>query len=138
MRRGEIWLINLSPSVGAEIQKTRPAVIVNDDAIGILPLKVIVPITEWKDRYAQAPWMVKLEPGPDNGLEKTSTADTFQVRSLSEQRFVRRLGTLSPQVLERIGDALKVVCKLRASIERRPPTETDVMLPDRRNKKPAG
>jgi mRNA interferase MazF len=62
MRRGEIWLINLDPTVGAEIRKTRPAVIVNDDAVGILPLKVIVPITDWKDRYAVAPWMVRLIP----------------------------------------------------------------------------
>ena len=36
MRRGEIWLINLDPTIGAEIKKTRPAVIVNDDAVGIL------------------------------------------------------------------------------------------------------
>jgi len=49
MRRGKIWLINLDPTIGAEIKKTRPAVIVNDDAIGSLPLKVIVPITEWKN-----------------------------------------------------------------------------------------
>jgi len=55
VQRGEIWLINLDPAIGAEIKKSRPAVIVNDDAIGILPLKVIVPITEWKDRYATAP-----------------------------------------------------------------------------------
>lgn len=55
MRRGEVWLINLDPTVGAEIKKTRPTVIVNDDAIGILPLKVIVPITEWKDHYTVAP-----------------------------------------------------------------------------------
>jgi mRNA interferase MazF len=60
MRRGEIWRINLDPTVGAEIMKTRPAVIVSDDAIGVLPLKVIVPITDWKDRYAVAPWMVRL------------------------------------------------------------------------------
>jgi mRNA interferase MazF len=46
MRRGEVWLINLDPTVGAEIRKTRPAVIVNDDAIGALPLRVIVPLTE--------------------------------------------------------------------------------------------
>jgi mRNA interferase MazF len=46
MRRGEIWLINLDPTIGAEIRKTRPAVIVNDDAVGILPLKIVVPVTE--------------------------------------------------------------------------------------------
>ncbi len=70
MRRGEVWLINLDPTIGAEIRKTRPAVIVNDDAVGILPLKVIVPITEWKDRYAIAPWMVRLRPDAENGLDK--------------------------------------------------------------------
>jgi mRNA interferase MazF len=113
MQRGEIWLINLSPTIGAEIQKTRPAVIVNDDAIGILPLKVVVPITEWKERYTQAPWMVRLEPAPGNGLMKPSTADAFQVRSVSEQRFVRRMGTLSAQFMEHIESALRVVLKLR-------------------------
>ncbi len=41
MRRGEIWLINLDPTIGAEIKKTRPAVIVNDDAVGIRELKII-------------------------------------------------------------------------------------------------
>jgi len=54
MHRGEIWLLNLDPTVGTEISKTHPCVIVNDDAIGILPLKVIVPITDWKNSFANA------------------------------------------------------------------------------------
>ena len=112
MQRGEVWLINLSPTLGAEMQKTRPAVIVNDDEIGILPLKVIVPITDWKDHYSQAPWMVRLEPSRDNGLSKVSAADTFQVRSLSEQRFVRRLGSLPSETMDEIARALKTVLKL--------------------------
>jgi mRNA-degrading endonuclease toxin of MazEF toxin-antitoxin module len=37
MRRGEVWLINLDPTIGAELKKTRPAVIVNDDTAGLLP-----------------------------------------------------------------------------------------------------
>jgi mRNA-degrading endonuclease toxin of MazEF toxin-antitoxin module len=57
MNRGEIWLVSLDPTVGAEIKKIRPAVIVNDDNIGILPLKVIVPITEWNATYASLPWL---------------------------------------------------------------------------------
>lgn len=44
MQRSEVWLIDLDPTVGSEIRKTRPAVIVNDNAVGVLPLKVIVPI----------------------------------------------------------------------------------------------
>ena len=87
VQRGEIWLINLDPTVGAEIKKTRPAVIVNDDAIALLPLKVIVPITGWKKRYAVAAWMVRLEPSDENGLTKTSAADTFQVRSVAQERW---------------------------------------------------
>ena len=112
MQRGEIWLINLSPTLGAEMQKIRPAVIVNDDEIGILPLKVIVPVTDWKDRYAQAPWMVRVEPTPANGLIKNSAADAFQVRSLSQERFVRRLGSLHPNLMAQLGNALRVVLKL--------------------------
>ena len=62
MTRGEIWLISLDPAIGAEIKKTRPAVIVSSDAIGVLPLKVIVPLTDWKDRNHIAHWMVPVEP----------------------------------------------------------------------------
>jgi mRNA interferase MazF len=47
---------------------------VSEDAVGILPLKVVVPITEWKDRYAIAPWLVRLEPNAENGLDKVSAA----------------------------------------------------------------
>ena len=109
MRRGEVWLINLDPAIGAEIKKTRPAVIVNDDAIGLLPLKVIVPITEWKDRYSVAPWMVQVLPTSENRLQKSSAADTFQVRCLAQERFVRKLGRLSDPVMRSIGKALVLV-----------------------------
>lgn len=109
MNRGEIWLIDLDPTIGAEIRKTRPAVIVNDDAIGILPLKVIVPITEWKERYAIASWMVRLEPDTQNNLNKISCADTFQVRSLSSARFVQKIGNLSQETMRKIARALAIV-----------------------------
>ena len=109
MRRSEVWLINLDPTVGAEIRKTRPAIIVNEDAMGILPLKIIVPITEWKDKYSQAPWMVRIEPDGDNGLRKLSAADVFQVRSIAEERCVRRTGHVSDTVIKRIADALAIV-----------------------------
>ena len=111
MQRGEIWLINLDPTIGAEIQKTRPAVIVNDNGLGILPLKVIVPITAWQDRYAIAPWFVRLEPDAENELEKPSVADAFQVRSVSQQRFVRRLGKVADIVMQEITQAVaRVLC----------------------------
>ena len=109
MRRGEVWLINLDPAIGEEIKKTRPAVIVNDDAIGLLPLKVIVPITERKDRYSVAPWMVQVLPTSENRLEKVSAADAFQIRCLAQERFVRKLGHLSDSAMKSIAKALVVV-----------------------------
>lgn len=114
MRRGEIWLVNLDPTIGAEIKKTRPAVIVNDDAIGILPLKVIVPLTAWKDRYAVAPWMVRVEPDAKNGLKNASAADAFQVRSVAQERLVQRLGELSDATMRKITTALAVVLCIEA------------------------
>jgi mRNA interferase MazF len=109
MLKGEIWLINLDPTLGAEIRKKRPGVIVNEDAVGILPLRVIVPLTEWKDRYSVAPWMIQFDPDQHNGLEKTSAADAFQLRSVSTERFVQRLGVLNDQQLEKILIAIKLV-----------------------------
>lgn len=109
MRQGEIWEINLSPTVGAEIKKKRPAVIINDDTIGILPLKVIVPITEWKDRFQGAIWLVRIEPDSENKLMKTSAIDTFQIRSVSTKRFLRKTGSVSSDVLDEIKAAIKAV-----------------------------
>ena len=51
MNRSEIWLINLDPTVGAEIRKTRPAIIVNDSRLGKLPLKIIIPVKNKKLAY---------------------------------------------------------------------------------------
>lgn len=112
MHRGEVWLINLDPTIGSEIKKTRPTVIVNDDAIGILPLKVIVPITDWKDRYSVAPWMVRLEADAQSGLSTTSAADAFQVRSVAQERFVRQIGRLSEVAMYEIVKALTVVLRI--------------------------
>lgn len=112
MKQGELWLINLDPTVGAEIKKVRPAIIVNDDSLGKLPLKIIVPITDWKDKFEIAPWMVKLEPNSKNGLTKVSSADCFQVRSVSQERFVKKIGVISTTVLDEIKCGLSKVLSL--------------------------
>jgi mRNA interferase MazF len=68
MKQSEIWLINLDPTIGAEIKKTRPAIVVNDNSLGKLPLKIIVPLTDWKEKYEIAPWMVSIKPDRFNNL----------------------------------------------------------------------
>lgn len=112
MRQSEIWLIDLDPTKGAEIQKTRPAIIVNDDKLGKLPLKIIVPVTDWKDRYGIAPWMVKIEPTATNGLSKVSSADCFQIRSLSQERLIKKLGNIDSITLFEIKEAIRKVLDL--------------------------
>jgi mRNA interferase MazF len=112
MRRGQIWLYNANPTLGDEISKTRPCVIVNNDEIGTLRLKVIVPITSWNNAFSAAPWMVRLEPSAENGLSKLSAVDTFQVRSVSQQRLTRQIGTLAKDHMRSINTALAIVLDL--------------------------
>jgi mRNA interferase MazF len=112
MNRGEVWLVQLNPTVGNEIGKIRPVVIVSNNAIGILPLKVIIPITDWKEKYTIRSWMVKLETTPDNGLSKVSVADSFQIRSLAQERFIRELAQLDKQSMQNIQQALIIVLDL--------------------------
>ena len=109
MKQSEIWEINLSPTVGAEIKKKRPAVIINDDSIDVLPLRVIVPITQWKDKFSGAIWMIRIEPDSQNRLSKLSAIDTFQIRSISTARFIKKVGLISPDILREIKTAVKAV-----------------------------
>ena len=106
MNRGEIWLVNLDPTIGSEIRKMRPAVIISSDLVGILPLKIVVPFTDWKDRYASAAWMVRIDPDTSNGLSKSSAADGLQVRSVSQIRLTKRLGVLTPLQVAQIVQAV--------------------------------
>lgn len=92
----------MDPTIGSEIKKTRPAIVVSDDALGKLPLRVIVPITDWKEHYAIAPWMVRISPNTINGLTKDYSADCFQMRSISQERIVKKMGKVSQSVMDEI------------------------------------
>lgn len=102
MKQGEIWFIDLDPTQGAEINKKRLGVIVNDNTLGKLPLKIVVPLTGWNERYGIAPWMIKINPDKINNLHKTSAADCFQVRSISQKRFERKIGIIDNETLDKI------------------------------------
>ncbi|MBM4137641.1 MAG: type II toxin-antitoxin system PemK/MazF family toxin [Nitrospira sp.] len=109
MKQRDIWLINLEPGKGAEIKKTRPCIILNDDSMGILPLKVVAPITDFKEKYENVPWMVKLVPDNINNLKKTSVIDTFQIRSVSEERLIRKIGEIGEEELKKVMLAIQIV-----------------------------
>jgi mRNA interferase MazF len=99
-------MVRFDPSVGAEIQKTRPAVVVNVPEVGRLPLRIVVPLTDWKPLYKRLPWFVHIPATSLNGLMKDSGADAFQVKSLASNRFVARLGTLTVDELRQVVAAI--------------------------------
>jgi len=97
---GEIWNVNFDPTVGSEIKKLRPALVVSPDSVGRLPLSIVVPITGWDEQFESLPWVVRFRSSPQNGLAKTSGADCFQVRSVSRNRFEEKLGVVTAEELE--------------------------------------
>ena len=108
-KRGEVWLVNFDPTIGAEIKKKRPAVVISSDAVGVLPIKLIAPITEWKDRFSSNIWHVKVLPDSANGLSKASAIDTLQIRGVDVQRFIRKLGRLPSPTMEEVTAALAAI-----------------------------
>ena len=108
-KRGEIWLVDLNPTRGAEIRKTRPVVVVNSEEIGVLPIRLVAPITEWKEAFAENIWHVKLEPDLTNNLIKLSAVDTLQLRGLDTLRFVRKIGEVASSIMILIVTAIAAV-----------------------------
>jgi mRNA interferase MazF len=99
-------LIRFDPSQGAEIGKTRPAVVTSPPSIGRLPLRIVVPVTAWQSRYANVPWLVHVRATGTNGLSKDSAVECFQVKSVSLNRFEKRLGSLRADNIEEIAAAV--------------------------------
>ena len=64
-KRGEIWRVDFEPVEGSEIGKLRPALVIGDETLGRLPVRIVVPITGWDTRYRQYPWMTELRAYPD-------------------------------------------------------------------------
>jgi len=108
-QRGEIWQVDFNPPRGAEINKFRPAIVISSNAVGILPLKIVVPITEWNNAFATNFWHLRIDPSYANGLSKVSAIDGLQIRSVSIQRFARKLGIVTADILEEITAAIAAV-----------------------------
>ncbi len=105
--RGEIYLVNFDPTIGSEISKTRPALIVqNNIANKSSPIIIIAAITsKFDDRLY--PTEVLIEP-PEGGLKTTSVILLNQIRSIDRQRFVRRIGEISLEKLGEVDRAIQI------------------------------
>ena len=76
-------------------------------------MKIIVAVTDWKAKYEIAPWMVKIIPDAENKLLKESSADCFQVRSVSQDRFISNIGKVSDSVSDDIKSGLARILSIR-------------------------
>ncbi|MBU0571161.1 MAG: type II toxin-antitoxin system PemK/MazF family toxin [Candidatus Omnitrophica bacterium] len=107
--RGEIWIVDLDPAIGSEMKKTRPVLVMSADAVGRLAIKLVAPITEWKQKFSGNLWHVKIDPDSQNNLGKVSAVDVLQTRGVDNKRFVRLVGKASAQVVEEAVTALAAV-----------------------------
>ena len=107
MKRGEIYYANLSPTIGSEIDKRRPVLVVSNDANNRAANTVtILPITSNVTRVY--PFEVLLNP-EDSGLSKPSKVQAQQVRTISKQRITSdAVGSLSKEIMQLVNAALKL------------------------------
>ncbi len=111
MRRGEIWQVDLGPAQGNEANKQRPAVIVSNDRANATAARLgrgtitIVPVTSNLDKVYPFQTFISVE---TSGLAIDSKAQAEQVRTVATQRFIRRVGRLTPLELRGVDDALRL------------------------------
>lgn len=92
MKRGEIWLVNLDPTVGSEIQKTRPCVVISPPEMhDFLRTAIIAPMTTGS---RPAPFRITARHGGKEGLILLD-----QIRAVDKTRLVKRAGTIAPSML---------------------------------------
>ena len=111
LRRGQVWWVNLDPTIGSEIKKKRPCVIVSSDAASPLPIRIVVPLTEWKDAFAASPFHVRVEVDDAlafeaTGLKKGGAADVMQIRCVSESRLADYIAQMCPNKMDEIAAAI--------------------------------
>lgn len=104
-RRGEVYLVSLDPTVGAEIRKTRPAVVVqNDPANHRSPITIVAAVTsQFEEPVYPTEVLVRV---PEGGLTADSVVLLNQIRSIDKGRLVRRLGVLKTETMREIDRAL--------------------------------
>ncbi len=106
-KRGDVYLVNFDPALGAEVKKTRPALIVqNDIANRYSPVTIVAAITSQFDESLY-PTEVPIKNG-EAGLHQNSVALLNQVRSIDTERLMQRLGSINKVTMQKVNHALKI------------------------------
>src|SRR5580704_4241797 len=106
-KRGEVYLVSFDPTVGSEIRKTRPALILQNDTANLhSPVTIVAAITSY-DGGKLYPTEVEIE-AFSGGLDRDSIVLLNQLRTIDKQRLVRKLGNLDANAMEPVGVALRV------------------------------
>jgi len=106
-RRGEIYLVNFDPTVGAEIKKTRPALVIQNDVANRYSAITIVAAISSKFSLPLYPTEVLVNP-EESGLDQPSVVLLNQIRSIDRQRLAKRLGRIGRPTLSRVDQALQI------------------------------
>jgi len=106
-RRGDIYLVNFDPTLGSEIRKTRPALVIQND-IGnqYSPITIVAAITS---KFGNPPYPTEVVMEPEeSGLPQRSAALLNQVRSVDRQRLIKRMGHANPGIMQRVDQAIQI------------------------------
>lgn len=104
MKQAEIWIADLNPTKGSEQAGYRPVVIISGNLLNTyLPVTIICPLSTKIKNYKGN---IVLTPNNKNGLEKTSEVLVFQIRSVSKERLINKIGQISSEELHQIKSGL--------------------------------
>jgi mRNA interferase MazF len=113
--RGDIYLVDFDPTIGSEIRKTRPALVIqNDIANQYSPITIVAAITS---KFGEPPYPTEviLEP-QESGLPLRSAVLLNQIRSIDRQRLVKRLGKADDETMGRVDGAIQISLGLIGSL----------------------
>lgn len=115
--RGEIYLVCLDPTIGSEINKTRPAIVISNNVNNQFSETVtVIPITSCIEKRKLYPFEVFL-PSDKSGLSRNSKAKCNQIRTIDKKRLLKSIGEIPPEKLRETEKAILIQSGIHFNIE---------------------
>ena len=108
VRRGEVYLVSFDPTVGHEIKKTRPALVIQNEIGNRHSSLTIVAAITSKVSPVLYPVEVIVQPSTTNGLEVLSAIRLDQIRTIDKQRVIKRLGVVGHSIMQKVDEAIQI------------------------------